>query len=50
MQVKVKSSSYFTKVKLQKPMFEVKVLQILQGYFLGFHLRIPVLKFPDEPV
>ena len=37
-------------VILQKPMFEIKVLQLLQGQFLGFHLRIPLLKFPSELV
>ena len=29
-------------VILQKPMSGINVLQILQGHFLGFHLRIPL--------
>lgn len=40
MQVKVKSSSYFTKVKLQKPMFVVKVLQFLRFPFTNSSLEI----------
>ena len=29
-------------------MFEIKVLQIMQGYFSGFHFRITLLKFSNE--
>ena len=37
-------------VALQKPMFRIKIPQILQGYFLGLHLRILLLKFSIELV
>ena len=31
-------------------MIGIKVSQILQGHFLGFHLGILVLKFSNEPI
>ena len=37
-------------VMLQEPKFGINVLQILQGHFLGFHLRIPILTFSNKPV